>query len=572
MNDALTSLQFGLAKSFAGVDYGSASWTDSAAMARVVAQIQREHGGAGIAADPRSITSALAAFRRNGTVEGGRDLKYVCLGVGLIDQGWCVLADPRLRHKVAALVEDQTEWRRRIRCLQALLSSYWTFPLYSPSVSEAAREGWCELRDWLRAERVKIARSTKPKPLWFSGLSRHSELLSSQPCDKFGKALLAGDFSELNEAMEMLAIPNESWVLSDAILAQMKATAGLSDEDFKKILPKLVPIAMGTGGVEIGEPLRIRCVAQLVSRYAKCKDRAEHMALRDAAVSTIGNPWLRRTNWDAWVVDGRGKPDDQAREMVNGWLKRRLIADFFVLLSVDGTGDPRRLDYWLRFEPFIEDMWFALGRDAQTRRGEHFDEFRANAKGRLLTLEDTTADNNAFVMKIGKYLAIEFGATGNAFRLFKWDSIGETLTDTLTSGRIRARVSHTYLKALDYEEKLNHIDSGSRTWEQKFDDQICPLFGRRPTDRPRGIGVAGSRVPRGTHSPLSTHFVPGGGTARFEVELRLFAQTHHLVISDVRKSGGALWVVCAGDLPGKVSAQLKAWGFRPRPGRGWYKE
>jgi hypothetical protein len=567
MNDALTSLQFGLATSFAGIEYGSASWTDPAAMARALAQIQREHGGAGIEADPRSITAAITAFRRNGTVHGGRDLKYICLGVGLIDQGWCVLAEPQLRREVARLVERQTEWRRRIYCLRALLSSYWTFPLYDRSVSDAAKEGWRELRDWLRSERAKIARSIEPKPLWFAGLIRHSELLSSQPCDKFGKALLVGDFSELNEAMETLAIPNESWVLSEAILAQMKATAGLSDEDFKTILPQLVPIAMGTGGVEIGEALRIRCVAQLASRYAKCKDRAEHIALRDAAVSTIGNPWLRRTNWDAWVVDGRGKPDDQAREMVNGWLKRRLIADFFVLLTVEGAGDPRRLNYWLGFEPAIDDMWFALGREAQSRRSEHFDEFRRNANGRILNLDDATADNNAFIMRIGKYLAIEFGATGNAFRLFKWDSIGETLTETLTSGRTRARVSHKYLKEVVWEEKLDHRDSGSETWEQKFDRRLCPLFGPRLVAPVRDVKVTRSR---GSTPP--THPVRAGGNQSLEAGLRSFAQTHHLVISDVRKSGGALWVVCAGNLPGKVTAQLKTWGFRPRPGRGWYKE
>ena len=58
------------------------------------------------------------------------------------------------------------------------------------------------------SERQKIARSTKPKPAWFAGLSRHSELLSSQPCDKFGKALLVGDFSELNDAREALSIPS----------------------------------------------------------------------------------------------------------------------------------------------------------------------------------------------------------------------------------------------------------------------------------------------------------------------------------------------------------------------------
>jgi hypothetical protein len=103
------------------------------------------------------------------------------------------------------------------------------------------------------------------------------------------------------------------------------------------------------------------------------------MALRDAAVCIVGNPWLRRAKWMRGV-DARGKPDDQSREMVNGWLKRRLITDFFELLSVDGTGDSRRVDYWLRFEPAIEDMWFALGADAQYRRGEQFNDFRNRAK------------------------------------------------------------------------------------------------------------------------------------------------------------------------------------------------
>jgi len=70
-------------------------------------------------------------------------------------------------------------------------------------------------------------------------------------------------------------------------------------------------------------------------------------------VGIVGNPWLRRANWDAWVVDARGKPDDQSREMVNGWLKRRLITDFLVLLVVDGTCDGRRVDYWLRFDSAI---------------------------------------------------------------------------------------------------------------------------------------------------------------------------------------------------------------------------
>lgn len=555
MSSALDFLQLGLSRSFAYGVHSPENWTDLTGITRALAQVQREHGGAAIVADPRSIMSAITGFRRTGTISGFRDLKYVCLGIGVIDgRGWCVLSDPALRHKLAELIEGHTEWRRRVRCFQALLSSYWTFPLHDRATTDEARVGWREMRDWLRSERWNIMRSRESVPLWFAGLTRHIELLGDTPCDKFGAALLKGDFSALNDAMESLAIPNASWVMMEAILAQMKASAGLADEAFKELLPQLLPIAMGKGGVEIGDALRVRCVAQLVSRYATCMDRPEQMALRDAAVTTIGNPWLRRTNWDASVVDGSGQPDGQAREMVNGWLKRRLISDFFVLLSVDGTGDPRRLDYWLRFEPIIEDMWFALGRDAQTQRGEHFHEFRANAKGRLLSLEESTADNNAFVMRIGEYLAVEFGATGY-FRLFKWSSLGPTFIDTLTSSLSRKRISHKYLRALDYEERMKHIDAASRTWEQKFDERICPLFGRRPADPPRAIGTARARASRGP-TP---------------VEWGAFVMTHKLSVEDHRARGGALWVL-GGELPKGIVSKLKMWGFQQRVPRGWFKE
>jgi|SRR5665213_708029 len=571
MNDALNLLQLGLAQSFAVGVRAPESWSDLAGMGRALAQVQREHGGAGIAANPRSIMSAIADFRKTGEVAGVRDLKYVCLGVGLVDgRGWCVLGDPKLRSEVVELVQRQPEMRRRLRCFQALLSSYWTFPLNDPSISAEAVEGWRELRLWLRSERATFVKSKEPKPPWFGGLERHGELLSDQPCEGFGAALLRGDSSGLNDAIESLAIPKESWVMHEAVFAQMKAATELNDNSFKEALTKLLPIAMGNSGVEIGKTLRIRCIARLVSRYAKCEDRPEQLALRDAAISTIGNPWLRRAQWDAFVVDEKRRPDDQAREMVNGWLKRRLISDFFVLLSVDGTGDPRRLQYWLRFEPLIDDMWFALGTDARFRRDEHFNDFRTRARGRLLDLEDSTADNNAFVMRIGEYLAVEFGATGNAFFLFRWDSVHK-LVHTLTSGLAHAKVSRAWLKMPNHELRLIHIDSARETWEQKFDAEICPKLGW-PNDPPRRAGRAGPRTPRPT-SPVPKIVRAGSDAARgpTQPEWDSFVKLHRLFVLDQRPSKGALWVF-GEDYPRLVTMQLKIWGFRLRPGRGWYKE
>lgn len=554
MNEPLNMLRFGLRHFSLGIR-SPESISDPSGMSRARQQVYREHGGAGIVADARSIMASIEAFRQSGEVEGFRDLKYVCLGMSAINsQGWCAIADSWLRSRVAELVEAQPETRRRIRCFQALLSSYWAFPLNAKNASEEAKAGWRELRSWLRAERDHFLQSKDPKPPWFAAVIKYGALLTNQPCDKFGASLLRGDSSELRDAMESLAIPADSWVLEEAVIAQMRAGCDLSDEQFQVTLPNLINIGTGRGGVELGESLRLRSVALLVARYAKCRDRPEHMALRDAAVSIVGNPWLRRASWDAWVVDARGKPDDQSREMVNGWLKRRLITDFFELLSVDGTGDSRRVDYWLRFEPAIEDMWFALGPDAQYRRSEQFNDFRNRAKGRLLDLDGTTADNNAFVMRVGRYLLVEFGAKGNALYVFEWGSLGQPLLDTLTSGRARASVSIHRLKDSNNIVRLIHRDSAGQTWEQKFDANLVPRIGRRPADPPRRVNVVRPARPE----------------AFSQDTWSFFTLTHGLRVEDNRSKHGAIWVL--GEQPAHVAAQLEAWGFRQRQPRGWFKE
>ena len=300
---------------------------------------------------------------------------------------------------------------------------------------------------------------------------------------------------------------------------------------------------MGRVGVSISEKLRIRCVAHLVSRYARCSDRPEQPALRDAATSTIGNPWLRRTHWDAHVRVG-DKADDQAREMVFFWLKERLVSDFFELLSADGINDSRRVAYWLRFVPFVEDMWFALGSSASSRRGGKFGEFRERAKGRLLGLEGTTADNNAFVMRIGGYLAVEFGAGGNAFYLFRWDSLSQSLLDALNSGRARQGVHIADLKNDDNVEKLRHGDSpvALKSWEQKFDDKLTKLIGKKPEARPVCVP-----------------------------ELEVLVADGRVEVNDRRGAGGALWVGET-ERNSHLARKLQDMGFVFRTGRGWFKE
>jgi len=543
MIDSLAILQAGLARSFAGPK-SPETWSDAEEMARARKRVDHDHGGAAIVADQRSITAAVADFKKSGKIVGFRDLKYVCLGTAALDgEGWSLLADETLRGAVARMAEEQPSTHRRLRCFQALLSSYFSFPANGKQASEESKTGWRGLRGWLRAERDRLLKLLDFKPPWIESLLRHPELLTNQPCDKFGADLLHGDASGLNDAREGLSIPESSWVIEEAVFAQMKAASALKDPPFKAALPDLLAIAMGRFGVSISESLRIRCVALLVSRYARCSDRPEQPALRDAATSTIGNPWLRRTHWDAYVRVG-DKADDMAREMVFFWLKERLVSDFFELLSAEGINDKRRVAYWLRFVPFVEDMWFALGTSASSRRGGKFGEFRERAKGRLLRLEGTTADNNAFVMRIGDYLAVEFGSSGNAFYLFRWDALSPSLLESLNSGRASAAIHIADIRGDDNEDKIPHRDApvALRSWEQKFDDKLTKLIGRTPAVRP-------ACVP----------------------ELEALVADGRVNVVDQRRAGGALWVY-EPERSSHLARKLQAMGFSYRAGRGWFKE
>jgi hypothetical protein len=70
----------------------------------------------------------------------------------------------------------------------------------------------------------------------------------------------------------------------------------------------------------------MKCVGLLIARYALIPSPTEHIFLRDAAVTQIGNPWLRKAVWDAEVVDTEGLPNNLAREMVCSWLKSKRSA------------------------------------------------------------------------------------------------------------------------------------------------------------------------------------------------------------------------------------------------------
>jgi hypothetical protein len=506
MTDDLALLESHLSRILGNYPREPERWGHPGGMEEVLSKIRKAFDSPVILVTGNRVAEAVAAFSATGKIRDFLSFRDICLGVGDIRNGWCILCDPILRERVSSHFQGGS-LRHRLKSFHALLQSYLRFPRDAEETPAAAVEGWRALRGWLlrnfRILNDDISRSHQSYvPGWFKTLSSHANLLTDNPCEAYGKDSLENDTRALQEARIGLAIPQDSWVFDEAILAQVNYVVGLASPAFRQSLDQVLGIVHGKTDWKVARRLTIRCVARLVSRYARCSDRPENIALRDAAIASIGNPWLHRQAWDAYVIDEAKKPDVDAREMVLGWLRRRLIKDFFELLTEDRAAEERRLNYWLRFEPAIDDMWFVLGSQIAQKRDTDYLEFRKRAQGRVRLLGgQTTSENNAFAMRIGEYMAVEFGKVGNACRVRDWSKLPKHLTNRLNKGNDGLEIDIHDLRGHDKKERLVHQDSPNipQSWEEKFDEAIVLKVGFKPESPPYSLSDRVGSRSKGPH-------------------------------------------------------------------------
>jgi hypothetical protein len=575
MSNDLDNLSLGLSRASESAFGNRAldSWGKPDSMSHALAALTAKFDNPVLRSDRLSVSRAVLRFRQTRELTDGIETKYVCIAAWDNFSGWCLLQDVGLlRTLLAAASTGQI--RRRLKYFSCLLRSYLQFPRFSDDSTAEMFIGWVTLRDWLRTHEKAFSLAPGSQPAWLRALHEHVNLLNEDPCGRYKKELLSGGSPSLNDVFSKLSVPVDSWLRQEALFSQIQAGTDLGNTEFQSHLPQLIKIATGETEFKLSRKLSIRCVALLISRYAACESKPEHIALRDAALAFIGNPWLHRPAWDSNVTQPNGKPNDEARNMVNGWLKVRLIRDFFDLLSEDRSADGRRLNYWLRFEPMIEDMWFVLGSDAMNDRRKDYVDFRSRAKGRLLELVGATpTPNNAFLMRIGEHIVVEFGLVGNACFAYEYSKLAPDIKRRLGSEVYRAQMDIASLKVKGHKLRLLH----SGPWESDFDTVLCPLFGFRPPSgggRPgqrSGAGPLGVVVVNKPRSAISTA-TPTRSKALFSrMEFEIFASRQRLIVEDFLKKGGSLWVR-KDDSDENVSSGLRAFGFTYKPGKGWWRE
>lgn len=533
-------------------------WGDPRQMSAALREVELSFNSIGALPPAASIHRAVLAFAQHGSAQSFTELKHVCHGITMPinDEGRCLIHSAKYFGLVITAVDAQHPDPRRFRrCYQALLQAYFAFADVEGLPSKAvAKSNFKTLRAYLAANLSAVSRplGKVAAPAWVATLKEHVNLLTDDPCDRYVAELVNGSIDRLASVCDGLGINRESWVWREVVLAYVGEVCGRDDKAYASVLPSALDLADGHMDLKLDESTARKVIAELVKRYERFTPRLEHPRLRDLAVAFIGNPWLKKTAWDAWVKY------EPARKMVDGWLKVRLIRDFFELLAQDGAAEKRRLDYWLRFESVIDDMWFVLGDDARANRSTEFKELRRRMTGRDRVLAgNTTSDNNAFVMRIGKLLVIEFGVTGNACFVFDAENFRTDLE--------QRQLSITELKQAGRATKLTH----QSTWEFKFDNEICPRIGFRPTGKPTSrtlLGaVGGTAAKLVANSPNASKDESGDIAACLQ-----YCFARGIKYEDLRNKGGSLWVYADEAQSPEGLYWLERLGFKLKPGRGYW--
>ena len=552
-----------------GTEEGSRALAVSSEIDTVLARIrERTRGSARQTLSEDQQLDAVRRFWQSQEVASFRDAYLLSWGLCLPykPSGPCVLED---RPRLEAVLDGVDSWSERPsafrRCYQGLTKSYFTYDAFGDNAPAAARNNWKLLREYLH-DKNSLIKDKQVNPDWVDTAIGNRQLFGENPCAPYVDELLRGDASAIDHLCEELGIAKASWFLRELVLAQIRGATQLSDSQFKGLLPRMLELLANN------DVLRDRGLVMLLDRYVKVPGMHLQQNLRDWSVLWWGNPWLpsNETRWGGVVPE--------ARSMVSDWLKLEFIETFFTKLAEDGLGDRRRMEFWKRYVKAIDHIDFALGSTARNAHDRDFVALRKKMTGLICHL-DASGSNNAFIMRMGDLVAVEFSGMGNA--LYGYDARKTVPFNTGEPLRL-PQYDHNSLKQKTRSIlRLRHQDgiNGWSKWEHMFEAKLRDEFGIKPEAvATRVAGSSPEPLPARTlgNIALTHEQLAAKGTAaevpryynRFA--LNKLASRLDLRIEDRTPKGGSLWVL-TDDSNREVAGILSTWGFQHKAGKGWWK-
>lgn len=564
------------------------SWSSDRSLDVHITKLEKHlQQGAG-AYVPRDLQEeAVKRFWTSRRIDTFRDAHLVSHGVVLPvgPQRIKVMED---RERFPALLDSVDKYlpapRQYRRCYQGLLKGYFAYDYEAKDAPDSGVRNWESLRGYLAERSGRIIDGPK-NPQWAETLQRHEDVLGRDPCSRYGPTLLSGDSQVVDGLLEVLNVPGSSWFVRKMFLAQIQAGVSKADTDFLSVLYRLIEL------LQDNELIRDEGLTLVLNRFAKLAPPPLAIPLRDAAVAWWGNPWLE-TN----AMWRHPNVSPEAKAMVTEWLKLEFIEAFFTLLAEENTGDDRRLKFWARYVNVISDIRFALGSDAQANRSPDFQKLRKKMAGLVVPLNDNVRSNNAFIMRMGPLVVVEFSGYSNA--CYGYDARG-SLPFRLDMPVVTPVDAKNSLKLSSKQLWLQHQDGikGYQKWEDRFAFELASKYGVRPKSAPtrevllevparkeptRTIPDVSRPAPTTWSSPQtpqpsrSNSSLTAADLARWKstkfshATLSLFASQCRLQVDDKTMDNGNLWVR-TDDSNAGVNEILRRWGFTYKnAAKGWW--
>ena len=477
-------------------------------------------------------------------------LRYICWGLlePFGDTNRCLITEPVLFDQTIDELQLLKPSEIPISALRGLLAAY--FGLAHDSVNPNGLKNWLELRQLLSKRLKNKKDKTGFHPIWLQVISEHANLLSENPCDRYGHSLLSDNDSILKPLREELRIPADSWFWRELFLSQINVAIKQNDEEFITLLDKLLP-QISKFTFSANEALKM-----VLERYYQGSNRnIQHLALSTEVINAWGSPHLERNaRW--------GLVKSEAKLMVKNWLVVKALDDFFRLLQEDQAADERRLSFWLRYQQSIDYFHFALGPDAHTNSQKDYLSFRTRFRDHICRLSSPgKSDNNAFILKLGDFWVVEFGVVGNACFIYEKDGIPFDIgTKSLDLNFLKDKKKAIY--------RLSHMSG----WEWDFEHKLKEI-GIHPDNHSGASNIVAKTA---TNSKLE-HQITKPRVFAYNLNVdpltagKKVAEDYHIEIEDHTAKGGAFWVLWKSE-KGPIADKLRHCGFKYYQSRGWWKK
>lgn len=487
-----------------------------------------------------AYAAALAFLRGQPLDAWQRDLLAPAIAEPVREcSGTCVLAHPHFP-KLLATYEDEARrgelWRLT---WHGLLVSYFAF---DPTAAKEARanEGWRELHRFLERTWPAINRQQAGSgslPLWIDVLRHETAVLSERPVDKYAKAYLAGDTGPAECIAADLGIPSSSWFWHALVLSAVHCATAGSDAEFRPLIPRLIRL------IQDKPAFRDEAIERILVRYHDCRNAPQDDQLRDFVVqsSVWKNPKLRA----AGIATAWNRVPESVWMMVLGWVNERNLKDFFDILAARNKADEGRLAFWSQYLKQISWTRLVFGADTMALKNSN-PEVRnliAREEGAYAQLT-ANRDVDAFMMRIGRYIVVEFSKKPNAAYVYEAAGLRFDLYQkSFSGGTDDLKYGYYDGQAL----KIVHRDG----WEYLATQEL----------KRRGISPDREDMSR---EPTTSIPRPQGRSAKVDLAAlqMLVSQYPEASIKDMRTSQGGRLCVRDSGQNRQLAAELEARGFK----------